>query len=176
MNFHLQRLQNDIASAIAGLSPSHYAWHPEGKWCTSEILEHLYLTYTATTKGFERCLAGGTPLARPRNIQDRIRCFVVLGFRFLPEGRSAPKQSVPRGLPPDQVRENLFARLAEMDSTIERAAQKFGRSTLLLDHPVLGPLAADDWCLFHRIHGHHHVKQILRRRDAANLQGSPSIS
>lgn len=176
MNFHLQRLQNDIASSIAGLSPDDYAWHPEGKWSTSEILEHLYLTYTATTKGFERCLANGAPLARARNFQDRARSFVVLKFRYLPEGRVSPKQAAPRGLPSEQVRENLFARLAEMDATIAQAAQKFGRSTLLLDHPMLGPLDAEDWCLFHRIHGHHHVKQILRRRDAAKAQGSRAIS
>jgi hypothetical protein len=58
--------------------------------------------------------------------------------------------------------------MAQMDATIAQAAQKFGATTRLLDHPILGPLAADDWCLFHRIHGHHHVKQILRRKDAAS--------
>jgi len=176
MNFHLERLQNDIASAIEGFSPDNYAWHPESKWSTAEILEHLYLTYTGTTKGFERCLANGAPMARSRTFKDRAGCFLVLTCKYLPEGRSAPKQTTPRGLPPGEVREQLFARLAEMDTTIARTAQKFGSSILLLDHPILGPLSADDWCLFHRIHGHHHVKQILRRRDAIKTQGSRSIS
>jgi DinB superfamily len=176
MNFHLERLQNDIASAIAGFSSEDYAWHPEGKWSTAEILEHLYLTYTGTSKGFERCIAGGVPLARPRTLKDRAGCFLVLTCKYLPEGRTAPKQTAPRGLPAEQVREELFARLAEMDATIAQAAEKFGGSILLLDHPILGPLSADDWCLFHRIHGHHHVKQIVRRRDALKTQRSRSIS
>jgi hypothetical protein len=176
MNFHLERLQNDISSATANFAPGDYAWHPEGKWSTSEILEHLYLTYTGTTKGFERCLSNGSPLARPRTLEDRAKCFLVLTCRYLPGGRTAPKQATPRGLPSEEVREQLFARLAEMDAAIAQAAQKFGGSVLLLDHPILGPLSANDWCLFHRIHGHHHVKQILRRRDALKAQRSRSIS
>jgi len=169
MNFHLERLQKDIALAIEGLPAEAYSFHPDGKWTTAEILEHLYLTYTATTKGMERCIATGKPLARPVTLPDRVRCFVVLTCKYLPEGRSAPKQALPRGLPADEVRKSLFERMSEMDDAIAQAAQKFGASTRLLDHPILGPLGADDWCLFHRIHGHHHVKQILRRRDAASL-------
>jgi DinB superfamily len=176
MNFHLERLQKDIVSATAGLSAEDYAWHPEGKWSTAEILEHLYLSYTGTTKGFERCLDLGAPLGRNPTLQDRARSFVVLRCKYLPEGRSAPKQTVPRGLPPERVREEFFTRLTEMDAIIAQAAQKFGRSKRLLDHPILGPLAAEEWCLFHRIHGHHHVKQILRRRDAMETQRSRSIS
>ena len=176
MNFHLARLQNDIASATLGLSPDVCAWHPEGKWSISEILEHLYLTYTATTKGFERCLANGAPLAGVPTVKDRFRAFVVLRFDYLPEGRKAPKQATPRGLPPEEVRSNILARLAEMDVVISQAAQKYGGSVRLLDHPTLGPLGANDWCVFHRIHGHHHVKQILRLRDAATAQGSRAIS
>lgn len=169
MNFHLERLQEDIVAATAGLTPEGYAWHPEGKWSTDQILEHLYLSYTGTTRGFERCLSNGAPLARKPSLQDRARSFVVLRFNYLPEGRTAPKQTTPRGLPPQQVRDELFGRLAEMDAAIASAAQKFGASTRLLDHPIIGPLGADDWCLFHRIHGHHHVKQILRRRDALKV-------
>jgi|SRR5580704_634284 hypothetical protein len=176
MNFHLERLQNDIARATAGFSPESYAWQPEGKWSTAEILEHLYLTYTGTTKGFERCLAAGAPLARVPSLQDRARAFVVLRCKYLPEGRTAPKHSTPRGLSPAEVQTNLFTRLAEMDAMIAQATKKFGGAMRLLDHPILGPLSGEDWCLFHRIHGHHHVKQILRRRDAMKAAGSRSIS
>ena len=34
-------------------------WHPPGKWSVAEILEHLYLTYTGTSKGFSRLLDSG---------------------------------------------------------------------------------------------------------------------
>jgi hypothetical protein len=46
MDRRLKRLQEEIASAIAGLSPEQLSLHPVGKWCTGEVLEHLYLTYT----------------------------------------------------------------------------------------------------------------------------------
>src|ERR1700758_4833331 len=102
MDFYLQRLQDAITSATEGLSVEELARHPEGKWCTAEILEHLYLTYTGTTKGFERCLANGAPMARSRTFKDRAGCFLVLTCKYLPEGRSAPKQTTPRGLPPGE--------------------------------------------------------------------------
>ena len=56
MDRRLKRLQEEIATAIAGLSPEQLSLHPVGKWCTSEMLEHLYLTYTGTIKGFSRVL------------------------------------------------------------------------------------------------------------------------
>ena len=58
MDSTLQKLQEEIASevgaTVAGLSVEQLSWHPPGKWCVAEILEHLYLTYTGTVKGFER--------------------------------------------------------------------------------------------------------------------------
>jgi hypothetical protein len=33
-------------------------------------LEHLYLTYTGTTKGFERVVDGGKPLASPATLNN----------------------------------------------------------------------------------------------------------
>jgi hypothetical protein len=56
MDFYLQRLQNAISSATAGLSVETLARRPgTDKWSIAEILEHLYLTYTGTIKGFEMC-------------------------------------------------------------------------------------------------------------------------
>ena len=56
MDAYLQRLQEAIASATHGMTAEDLRRHPEGKWSTAEVLEHLYLTYTGTTKAFERCL------------------------------------------------------------------------------------------------------------------------
>jgi hypothetical protein len=50
----LRRLQDEIAAIIDGLTAEQLSRHPPGKWCASEVLEHLYLTYTGTVKGFER--------------------------------------------------------------------------------------------------------------------------
>ena len=167
MNFYLERLQKDIATVVEGLTPEDLAWHPTGKWSTGEILEHLYLTYTGTTKGFERCISNGAPLARVPTVSDRMRTFVVVRCKFLPSGRTAPKQAMPRGLPLDQVQREMFAKLTEMDAAIARAEEKYGATTRLLDHPILGPLTASEWCVFHWVHGRHHKKQMVALRDAA---------
>jgi hypothetical protein len=160
MNFYLHRLQQDISEAIGGLSDEQLAWQPGNKWSSAQILEHLYLTYTGTTKGFERCFAANAPLAHRPKWDERLRTLVVIRCAYLPAGRKAPGAACPRGLPPDLVRTEIFSRIAEMDDLIERAVQTWGPDTRLLDHPILGPLRGFEWCKFHWVHGNHHLKQI----------------
>jgi Protein of unknown function (DUF1569) len=169
MDFYLQRLQNGIAAATEGISVESLLQHPEGKWCAAEILEHLYLTYTGTIKGFERCLEAGKPLARVRTWNDRVRTFVVVGLGHVPEGRTAPKNATPRGLAPELVLSEVVEKIGRMDEVITLAEQKYGRRTMLLDHPVLGPLQGRQWKKFHWVHGRHHLKQIRNLR--ATLAG-----
>src|SRR5215467_12859422 len=82
MDFYLQQLKDQLARSIEGLTDQQLTCRPLGKWCAAEILEHLYLTYTGTIRGFERCLAAGKPLARPATIKDRLQCMVVIGWIF----------------------------------------------------------------------------------------------
>jgi hypothetical protein len=164
MDFYLRRLQNAIASVTDGMTKELLLRHPEGKWCTAEILEHLYLTYTGTIKGFERSLEAGQALARSPRWNDRFRSFVVVGLGYLPEGRTAPKNTTPRGLPPEQVLAEVSQKIAAMDAVIARAEEKYGKQTRLLDHPSLGPLRGQQWRKFHWVHGQHHVKQIRNLR------------
>lgn len=166
MDFYLLRLQDAIASATESLDAEALLQHPEGKWCAAEILEHLYLTYTGTIRGFERSLEAGKPLARTRNWQDRMRTFVVVGLSHLPEGRKAPNNTMPRGLPPEQVRAEIAAKISAMDSVIAKAEEKFGQQTRLLDHTILGPLRGSEWRKFHWVHGSHHMKQIRSLQSA----------
>jgi len=77
MDTYLQRLQDAIASAIQGMTAEDLTRHPEGKWSTAEVLEHLYLTYTGTAKGFERCLQTGKPLVHPPTWKDRLFTAIV---------------------------------------------------------------------------------------------------
>ena len=56
MDFLLDRIQSAILSTTAGMSAGQFQWHPESKWSTAEILEHLSLTYSGTRVGCERCL------------------------------------------------------------------------------------------------------------------------
>ena len=40
MDPRLERLQQAIETAMAGLSAEQRNWHPPGKWSTAEVLEH----------------------------------------------------------------------------------------------------------------------------------------
>jgi DinB family protein len=161
----LRRLREEIAAAVAGLSPEQLSRHPPGKWCAAEVLEHLYLTYTGTVKGFERVAAAGKPLVTAQTWPQRRRTLVVVGLGYLPSGREAPPVARPRGLPPEKVLAEIGLKIAEMDDSIARCEQKLGSRRKLLDHPILGPLTAAQWRKFHLVHGLHHVKQIRRLRE-----------
>lgn len=167
MDPHLNRLQKEIAAAVAGLSPAQLSWHPEGKWCASEVLEHLYLTYIGTAKGFERVAEEGKPLASVQTWKQRGQTFVVLGFGYLPEGRQSPEMARPRGVPAETVLAEIGPVISRMDEAIRRCEEKFGRRTKLLDHPILGPFTASEWRKFHLVHGLHHGKQLKRLRQGA---------
>lgn len=166
MDPYLKQLQQTIQAATAGLSNQQLSWHPEGKWCTAEVLEHLYLTYAGTIKGFERVMAAGQSKARPRSWADRSRTFVVVALGYLPSGRQAPAVARPTGLPREKVLTEIVAKIAEMDDVIRRCEDKLGAGTLL-DHPILGPLSPRQWRKFHLVHGRHHAKQIHRLRAGA---------
>jgi hypothetical protein len=161
---HLQRLQEEIAAAVAGLSEEQLIRHPPGKWCAAEVLEHLYLTYTGTVKGFERVAEAGKPLATTQTWTQRGRTLIVVALGYLPSGREAPPVARPRGLLPEKVLAEIGPKIAEMDGNIARCEEKFGSRLKLLDHPILGPLTGAQWKKFHLVHGLHHVKQIKRLR------------
>lgn len=171
MNSLLEKLKQVLDSAQEGMSEQDMKWHPPGKWCAVEVLEHLYLSYTGTTKGFRRVLEAGKPLVERASLRQRLRTVVVLGFRYLPEGRTAPKTTVPRGLPLEKVKAELEPQLKVMDEVMAQCEARLGRGKVL-DHPVLGPLSAAQWRKFHLIHGRHHARQIASLRQRAGREGS----
>jgi hypothetical protein len=164
MDSGLEHLKSALESGVVDLSDQQIQWHPAGKWSVAEILEHLYLTYTGTTKGFERLMAAGKPLTTHVSMKHRVRTLVVIGFSHMPEGRKAPPQAQPRGLSAETVRNEVGRKLQEMDAMIAQAEVRFGSRTRVLDHPILGPLSAPHWRKFHAVHGWHHHKQILQLR------------
>ena len=167
MDSRLQKLQAEIAAAVAPMSTAQLTAHPPGKWCAAEVLEHLYLTYTGTIKGFERIVEAGKPLATTQTWAQRGRTLVVVGLGHLPSGREAPPVARPRGVPPEKVRAEIGPKIGEMDDIIRRCEEKLGPRQKLLDHPILGPLTAAQWRKFHLVHGLHHVKQLRRLRTQA---------
>src|SRR4026209_405770 len=110
MDPRLVKLSKTLESAVQGMSSEQLRWHLPGKWCAAEVLEHLYLTYTGTTRGFERVIASGKPLATRPSIAHRLATFVVVGLRHMPAGRKAPAVALPKGLPEEQVRNEIGAK------------------------------------------------------------------
>jgi len=163
--FSLDTLKQSLESAVEGMSGEQLSWHPPGKWCATEVLEHLYLTYAGTTRGLEKVIARGTPLATQPSMKQRLLTFLVVGLRYLPAGLEAPGLVKPRGMPAEQVRNEIWAKLAAMDAIIAQCEVRFGRHTKVLDHPILGALTVAQWRTLHVVHGRHHRKQLLRLRD-----------
>ena|SRR5208337_3168860 len=166
MDSHLQRLHATITSATHGMTAEQLTSHPEGKWCAAEILEHLYYSYTGTIKGMEVCLEMGKPQARTPTLKERWQIFWVIQAGFFPEGQRAPERTRPRGMSPEDVFQQIGAKIIAMDDVIAQCETRFGKRTLVRDHPILGPLTCRQWRKFHWVHGRHHMKQIVRLREA----------
>jgi Protein of unknown function (DUF1569) len=170
MDSRLDKLKESLQSAVEGMSSEQLSWHPPGKWCAAELLEHLYLTYTGTIKGFERVVSKGKPLASRASMAQRMLTLVVVGLGHMPAGRKAPAMVLPKGLPAEQVRNEIGAKIVAMEAIIAQCEARFGRRVQLLDHPILGPLSATQWRKLHLVHGQHHLKQILRLRENTTRQ------
>ncbi len=164
MAFQLSNLNELLQSAVEGMSSEQLSWHPPGKWCAAELLEHLYLTYTGTITGYERVIKKGKPSASKPSVRHRMLTTVVLGLRYIPRLK-APGMTEPKGLPLEQVRREIGTKILEMDAIIGQCESRFGRRVKLLDHPILGPLSASQWRKLHWVHGLHHLKQLLRLRE-----------
>ena len=167
MDSYLEQLQETLAAAIDGISGADLTRHPEGKWSIGEILEHLYLSYTGTTKGFQRCLEAGKPLATKATLPQRLKALLVVKIGKFPPGREAPKWTKPRGTALEKIVADIGMQIAAMDQAITQCDERYGKETRLLDHPILGPFTASQWRKFHWVHGRHHMKQIERLREAA---------
>jgi hypothetical protein len=138
---------------------------PNGKWSPLQILEHLALSYSATTKGLLRITQSGQIERGDRTLKHRAKCVYVLGLGRFPSGAEAPKHVVPlAGLGDDPLRRFNDA-LVAMDSTLVDVERRFGKSAWVLTHHVLGPLTAQQWRRFHEVHGRHHLKQVAARLD-----------
>ena len=164
MDSYMQRLQQAIESATRGMTIEDLTRHPEGKWSPAEILEHLFLTYTGTIKGFERCLAAGKPLARSPRLKDRLFTVISVEAGYLPGPRQAPNNTRPRGMAAEKVVAEIGPTILAMDQLIAQCEARHGNRIRLIDHPIFGPLTGKQWRKFHWVHGQHHVKQILRLR------------
>jgi hypothetical protein len=168
MSPELEKIRNEMARATQNFAQEDWLRAPEGKWNSAQILEHLLLSYTGTTKGLMRAMEAGQPLGRKPSVRDRALAFVVARLGFLPSGRTSPKQTTPRGGIPAGSLQKFNDGLVAMDACLCDAQKRFGNKTKLLDHPIIGPLDAQQWKRFHRLHAMHHLRQIKERSKTAN--------
>ena len=167
MTPEMERLRQEVAAAVAGLTEEQLSWHPPGKWCAAEVFEHLYLSYTGTIRGFERLERVGHPLGTSATWRQRGITLMVVWLRYLPSGGQSPAVARPRGLAREKVMGEIGQKIAEMDEAIRRSEESHGTRVKLLDHPILGPLTGPEWKRLHLVHGRHHLKQIRELRERA---------
>ena len=94
----LQSALAAIQSAISGMSDEQLSWHPEGKWSSAEILEHLSLAYSRTTERMKPLLEQASPEPRRRTFKERVGGLIVLKLGRIPAGRKAPETLCPTGM------------------------------------------------------------------------------
>jgi hypothetical protein len=167
MDSYLEKLRQELEETISAASVERMATGPSGSWTAAQVLEHLYLTYHHTNHGIARCLEKGVPLGRPITFMDRVRTFAVVNVGYFPNGRKSPERAVPKGMACEEVRGAIVPEIQKMDTGFEECVRKFGPRARILDHPVLGPLTAEQWRRFHLAHGKHHARQIRERSGGA---------
>ncbi len=172
----LEQIRQEVEQVTSGCSEPNWRRAPPGKWSSAQIFEHLLLTYTGTSKGLRRALESGKPLGGVPTWPHRARKLVVTKFGWMPSGRKAFKQICPEdGLGIASMR-HFYDALVAMDATLRDAERRFGKHALLLDHPFLGPLNAQEWRLFHRVHTRHHLKQAIERMRSSSAPAGGQAS
>jgi hypothetical protein len=155
-----KQIRDAVANSTDGLSEHQLRLHPEGKWDSAGILEHLALTFGTTARLFEKILREGRPLATSPTLKHRAAQLCVLTFSYIPSGRKSPKRVEPTGISGREATELIFANLEKMDLAFAECERRFGEKVKIADHPVLGPICLSGWRKFHLLHARHHMKQV----------------
>lgn len=170
MHSKLVRLQKTLSEAIAGMDVDDLCCHPEGKWSTAEILDHLNLTYIGTIKNLERRIAEGKTCPEGDRRKKRWARLAVTRFGYLASGRKSPERALPRGTPAQKLTSEIMENIARLDRVIVECELRFPGGVPIAEHPVLGPLTAAEWRGFHLTHGRHHAKQVRALKKSALFQ------
>jgi hypothetical protein len=160
MSPELQYIRGAVERLTRDWPEPQWRHAPPGKWSCAEIVEHLMLTYSGTTKGLSNAMKSGRPLGSRPTLLDRVRTFAVAKVGYFPSGRTSPKLAAPNGGLELSAMRRFYDTLVAMDATLTDAERRFGNDVKLLDHPSVGPLNAQEWRQFHRIHSKHHFKQM----------------
>ena len=168
MHAGLQQVVRQINASLRGLDRDNAQEHPGGcahDWSVQQVVEHLILTYRATTRQLESRLRKGRSRRKLERtwLQWSLKV-MVLRFGKLPSGVPALDESRPspgefEAMDGEDLGALLYAEMQLMDAAIERCRSKFGRQQVAY-HPWFGPLRVDQLRRYHLIHGAHHGVQI----------------
>ncbi len=89
----LEQIRREVERVTGAMSRDDWSHAPPGKWSCAQILEHLLLSYTATTKGAQTAIQSGKPLGGQPTLRDKVVTFYVAKLGLLPSGRKAPKSN-----------------------------------------------------------------------------------
>jgi len=171
----LQQTMDAIDSAIAGMTEEQLVWHPEGKWSSAGILEHLALAYERTTERMRPVAQQGKIDIRKTTFREWVGGVIVLKLGRIPAGRKAPEGLSPKGTNPDLAIAAIKQNLSEMNEVFKQCEVRFGDRRAVLDHAILGPLSIRDWRRFHCVHTLHHMKQIHGLRERMSIADRAGI-
>jgi DinB superfamily len=160
MSSYLEELSKRLEAATSGMNDDTLMRAPEGKWCAAEVLEHLRLTYTGTSKMLER--NRDKAVVEPAPTDERTQAARQLIFEkggFF-QGLKAPEFATPKPPCSPQVKVRVMEDLRRLAEILDEAEQRRGKDANLGNHFALGPLTAEQWRRFHYEHGCHHAKQI----------------
>lgn len=174
MSPHLEKVRSQAERLTHDFSPDDWHSSRAEQWSASLILEHLRLTFTATTKGLLKTMEAGEPYCREAIWRDVVSRFYVLRLGRLPAGMKAAKNLVPKQELPGENLRAFNDALVAMNATLDDAERRFGKKTRILEHPRLGPLNAEEWRRFHRVHAEHHFRQIVARRSRTAVMKVPA--
>jgi hypothetical protein len=154
-----------IESATRGMTDEQMRWHPEGKWSSVELVEHLSLAYSRSAAGIRKAMTESAAGLRRATPKESVGKLLLFKFRYIPPGRKAPEAIHPKGLGVDDALAAARQGLAMVDQAINDCEKQRGSKTPVFTHPVLGPLTARQWRDFHLIHTLHHMRQVGKWRE-----------
>jgi len=169
MSGALDELQQELGAVLAGLDAEAVQYRPSADgWSIQQIAEHLLRTYDLTLGQVEEQLLTGHPGEKQATARQITMQLAVTKLGYFTHGRRAPESLVPRAVLPIESGDAIFARMVARLSALRmiflEAESAFGQKPCA-SHHVLGPMGVESWRCFHRVHGRHHIKQIIAIRE-----------
>lgn len=134
-----------------------------GRWSVAQILEHLTLAYTANAAWIDKALQSGELRVRAPRLKQRLGRLLVVDLGYFPKV-DAPEMTVPCGsIPEERSITAICEGLTRLDTTLARAAERFGEDVLVCNHPYFAGLSVRQWRKLHWRHTIHHMRQVRAR-------------